>query len=122
MDIETLKTWLAGNGLTIEVNSLSDENNLAKWYAWKRSSMKARRCEQNGNENPQIVVHPFLFRHSGLPNGQYESCAVEIVGEYGGVWYRLSAYSMSPDELVENLDSVENSLVRAWRALGSDEG
>jgi hypothetical protein len=34
------------------------------------------------------------------------------------VWYRLSVYSMSPQECHDNLEDIKVNLLKAWNAVG----
>ena len=76
-------------------------------YCWKRSEIPARRCETNYDKHGiQIVATQGIERWD-----------VDVTGELDGEWYKLMAYAISPDELVEKIDAIEERLVRAWNSL-----
>ena len=108
MNLENLKEWLIGQGFKVGDEYLRDRG--VTWYAWRKSKRKVRACETNRNKNIQIVVYPFAFC-------SHESVEIEVCGEVDRRWYKLMAYSISPDELVANLDEIEDSLLNAWGAL-----
>lgn len=104
-----LRYWLASCGFRIAPSS-SYCGNACNWYAYRRSELPARECECNDGKPAQIVINPYEI----VGNEQVE---VDLIGEYGGVWYKLKAYSLSSDDLRARLPDVEASLVRAWNAL-----
>lgn len=85
------------------------------WIAYRRTDDSVRRCECNDSKRGvQVVVTPSEFAHDG---NVWRSAEVDITGEAGGRWYRLSCYSLKPEELADGLPEVEAALVRAWQAL-----
>lgn len=89
--------------------------NECNWYAYRRSDMPARPCECN-SEKPgmQIVVKPSVMTLNGT---KHRSVEVELRGETGGMWWNLSAYGISPEDLPGKLPDVEAGLIAAWNAL-----
>ena len=108
--MDELKEWLIGNGYKICKNSLADKQNFCDWYAcWKTDAVKECACN---NRPPQIIVTPSVIAmHDGT---RYEIITVELAGEDHGLWWKFSAYSLSPKELMENLGMIEEHLVKAW--------
>jgi hypothetical protein len=121
-DLEKLREWLESQGFKIANNSVASEVNQCRWYAWRRSSLPARRCECNDDkEGAQIVVTPHSMTFQAGEQ-LYESVEVEICGQAGGAWYKLKAYSLSMNELPQQLPQIEAALVRAWNALEPSNG
>ena len=112
--ISQLRIWLELRGFSFAKNSFADKTNVAAWYAWRRTSIKpVRECECNGAKI-QIVLRPYSHNRDSKT---WESVEVDVTGEASDIWFKLTAYSLSPDELVDRLDEIEASLVRAWNAL-----
>lgn len=110
--MERLKEWLIGNGYKIYNNHLNTDSNLVDWYAAKRAdSIRERECN---DKSPQIVIWPVAFTHL---DDIYESVSVDISGEHYGLWWKLASYSLSPNELMQNLGMIEEKLIKAWEAL-----
>ena len=67
----------------------------------------------------QIVVRPHRFEHASAPtpSGAWESVEVDVTGEASGIWWKLQAYSLKPDELRERLSEIEGALIAAWNAI-----
>ncbi len=116
MNINELKDHLVEAGFQPYINPTHFRTSKTDWYACRKVETE-RECECNEGKRMQLTVWPYK---STIHDKTYESVEVDITGEYKGVWYKLQAYSLSPDELVEKLDSIENSLVAAWNSL--DEG
>ncbi len=109
-----LKAFLERKHFFFSTNHLKHRDNNATWFAYKKSKQEARECECNTGKGMQIVVYPFMY---SVGDVESESVEIELTGEYNETWFKLSAYSMSPAELVRNLPSLETSLIRAWNAL-----
>ena len=112
---EALRDWLTGQGFRCAENRLNYPNNKCNWYAYRRSELSARVCECNDDKpGMQIVVTPRAM----VVNGEaYEGVEVELCGEANGVWWKMTAYSLKPDEVPEKLEGVERALIAAWNAL-----
>ena len=117
MTLEELKEWLKSEGFTTDNNYLASRENRCKWYAWRRTVLPARECETNGNK-AQIIVYPWSMGID-VPGLKVpaDGVEVELCGEANGIWWKLTAYSLSPKELTKRLSSIERSLVAAWNAL-----
>jgi len=109
-----LREWLEANGFRIAKNTLGHRDNECDWYAYRRSELPARTCEYNDKPGMQIVVNPHAFTLDGK---RHSSAEVEVCGEAGGVWWKLTAYSMSPERVPDGLAFVEPALIAAWNAL-----
>ncbi len=115
--MDELKSWLEANGFRTANNSVRDMHNRCHWYAYRRSSIPARECETNEGKACQIVVNPYTAEFQGKT---LESVEVEVCGEASGIWWKLQAYSLTPDELRERLPEIEQSLIQAWNSLIPD--
>ena len=114
MEINTLYSKLKEAGFTIGNNPVPNQYNLCPWYAYRRTVLPSRECECNEGKPRQIIVTPMSIWLNGT---WHSSVEVEIVGQYDN-WWKLQAYSLSYDDLLTNLDTIEARLVRAWNALG----
>lgn len=112
---DELREWLESQGFRIAKSSLGSRENECNWYAYRRSELAARACECNyDKQGMQIVVTPHAFSFDGR---RHSSVEIEVCGEAGGVWWKLMAYSLSPDRVMEGLAFVEPALIAAWNAL-----
>jgi hypothetical protein len=108
-----LRDWLITQGFTC-ATAAGLRSSGCDWYAHRKSTLPARECECNEGKTIQLVVHPFTSLHQGQ---RWESCEVDLTGQTGGLWFKLSAYSLTPNELYEQLPKIEAMLVAAWNAL-----
>jgi len=113
---DDLREWLIANGFKVAHDSLNKDNNC-NWYAYRRSAITARECEHNDGKPMQIVVRPFMYTHHSMMHGEWKSAEIDVTGEAGGVWFKLSAYGLKHDELHARLGDIERSLIAAWNAL-----
>lgn len=115
--LDDLREWLLAQGFHVSQDMIRD--NGCNWYAYRRSALPARECECNAGKPAQIVVRPHLFHHASAPtpSGAWESVEVDVTGEANGIWWKLAAYSLKPDELRERLPEIELALVAAWNAI-----
>jgi hypothetical protein len=117
---DELRDWLTAQGFRAEFNHLGSRDNGCNWYAYRRSTLPARECECNEGKTVQLVVRPFAYRRLATGHPGFESVEVDVTGEAGGVWFKLTAYSLKHDELRERLDDIEASLIAAWNALAQN--
>ena len=110
--MEELRQWLIDKGFKIYDNPIASQYNQERWYACKRTTSK-RECSSN-KKPVQIIVNPYT---ATMRHGIHENVIVDLTAEYMGVWWKLAAYSMSPDELKKKLTQIEKRLVKAWEAL-----
>lgn len=108
--LDSLREWLVQQGFRVAPNGLRGYHNECDWYAYRRSEGQARECEANGGKSMQLVVTPTRF-------GAWEGVEIDVTGEAGGVWFKLMAYSLKPDEVQARVPDVERSLIAAWNAL-----
>jgi len=113
-----LMDWFIEKGFKIAINNINIDGNTCNWYAYKKSDITARKCECNG-EDLTVVATPYS-RLIGYR--KYLTVDVEVHGEVDGIWFKLSAYSMTIQDLKEKIDSVEVSLIKAWNALSITSG
>ena len=113
---DELRKWLETQGFRVAPESLSRDNGC-NWYAYRRSAIPARECECNDGKPMQLVVRPFRIEHSSVPGGVWESAEVDVTGEAGSHWYKLTCYSLKHDELRGRLHEIEAALIAAWNAL-----
>ena len=116
-----LREWLVSQGFRVAYDSIGRDNGC-NWYAYRRSAIPARECECNERESMQIVVRPFRLEHVGVPDGARESAEVDVTGEAGSHWYKLTCYSLTHDELRGRLHEIEAALIAAWNALRPNVG
>lgn len=116
--LDDLRYWLSSAGFKIYEDNLRSRENLCNWYACRKIKSECRECETNEGKRLQIIASPYLIDHS-FRGEHFCSASVQlsITGEAKDVWYKLMAYSLSPDELRERLDEIEGRLVAAWSAL-----
>lgn len=88
-----------------------DKDNLCDWYACKRTKSK-RECACN-QKPVQVVVTPFIINNAE----KRESVEIDITAEYNGHWWKMEAYGLSPEEVINKLNEIESALIRAWEAL-----
>ena len=109
------RRWLEAQGFRVEKDALASRDNLADWYAYRKTELPASECETNDGKRMQIVVKPHSLHIPGRITSQ--SVEIDVTGEAGGVWYKLVAYNLKPDEMIANLPKIEASLIAAWNAL-----
>lgn len=109
------RRWLEANGFKTYKDALASRDNLADWYACRYSDIPASECETNAGKRIQIVVKPHSFHVPGRITSQ--SVEIDVTGEAGGIWYRLVAYSLKPEDMIAKLPQIEASLIAAWNAL-----
>ena len=110
---DDLREWLIAQGFKCSIDTLMRDNGC-NWYAYRRSQYPARECECNEGKQMQIVVRPFAYT-AGMQ--AWKSAEVDVTGEVAGLWFKLSAYSVKPDELMARLQEIEIRLLDAWNAL-----
>ena len=107
-----LREWLILQGFKCSVAPMRD--NGCNWYAYRRSRYPARECECNEGKKMQIVIRPVSYANE---TQSWESAEIDVTGEVAGLWFKLSAYSVSPDELKARLQEIEVRLIDSWNAL-----
>lgn len=114
--MESFKTSLLDLGFKIESDQFHNIMNMYNWIGYRRIVTDHRHCECN-DKKLQLSVKPFSTTIHG---NEYESCEVEVVGEYNGIWYKVMAYSMSPSEFLNRINEIEHNLIMAWEHLKSN--
>ena len=61
-------------------------------------------------------MRPFELLHT-FNVDKWQSAEVDLTGESGGVWFKLTAYGLTIEELRARLPDIESNLVAAWNAL-----
>ena len=112
---DDLRKWLISDGFKISSNQINSQNQCT-WYAYRGTIHAARECECNEGKNIQIVVRPFELLHT-FNVDKWQSAEVDLTGESGGVWFKLTAYGLTSEELRARLPDIESNLVAAWNAL-----
>ena len=112
---DDLRKWFKSNGFSISLNQINSQNQC-NWYAYRGTIHSARECESNEGKNIQIVVRPFELLHT-FNVDKWQSAEVDLTGESGGVWFKLTAYGLNHDCLRARLPDIESNLVAAWNAL-----
>lgn len=87
----------------------------SNWLAYRQTDDTVRRCECN-SDKPGVQVVVRLFETT-LTGKTWRSAEIDITGEAGGRWYRLTCYGIDEDQLLADLPAIEGALVRAWQAL-----
>lgn len=114
---DALREWLITQNFKVKENHSLGRMNLCNWYAYRRTVLQARECECNDDRPVQLVVRPYQFE-AAWPGGTHTGSAeIDVVGEVGGMWFQLKAYSLRHDELCERLGDIEGRLIAAWNAL-----
>lgn len=108
--LDQLRSDLESHGFKIEIDVFRSHYNACNWYAYRRVSVSARKCEANPDNPVPLIVKPFI-------RDDYESSEVELTGEANGRWHKLLCYSLKPDQLIAQLPEIEAELVAAWNAL-----
>ncbi len=111
-----LREWLVAQGFRTAEDPLA-RGNACNWYAYRPSKHQARECECNDGKPMQVVVRPFVLRMPGAPRDGWESAEVDVTGQAGSHWYKLTSYSLSPTDVMGRLHEIEASLIAAWNAL-----
>lgn len=115
MDLAEFHEWLSGEGFRTALNGMRSQWNECEWYAYRRSSLEARRCESNDDKpGVQIIIYPY---QSVINVERHTSVEVEICGEAAGVWWKLRVYALQFGELIGRLPEIEAALVAAWNAI-----
>ena len=110
MNLDQLREALAGAGFRMQQYRMPDR----PWIAYRRFP-GARPCESNDDKpGVQIVIEPTEIQVNG---STWVGVSVDLTGEVGGRWFKLSCYSLRAEELLGQLPDVEASLVAAWTAL-----
>lgn len=115
---DELRDWLASEGFRCAGDPLHHRDNECNWYGYRRSAIPARACECNSDKpGMQIVVKPSVITINGT---RHSSAEVELCGEAGGEWWKLSAYGLRTEDVPAKLSGVEAALVAAWNALRAE--
>jgi len=114
MEINTLYSKLKEAGFTIGNNPVPNQYNLCPWYAYRRTVLPSRECECNEGKPRTIVLTPFMYHMHGV---LMKSIEVEIIGQYDN-WWKVQAYGLAFEDIIEQLPTIEARLVKAWNALG----
>ena len=110
MSPDGLKSALESAGWRIDNDGLAGER-TPKWYAWKRGKGLPD-CECN-DKPPSLCIKPWDMAQFG----HGVSAEIDITGESGGQWYKLQAYGISADTLMDRLPEVTDRLGTAWAAI-----
>lgn len=109
----TLREWLESNNFKI-YHYHGETNNECNWIACRILSKSEVTHVCQSNDRSQITIKPYYFL---LNDVKFRDVTIEIAGEVSDVWYRLSAYSIKPEEVPQKLNDVTQSLIRAWESL-----
>ena len=112
-----MREWLITQNFRVATNHSQGRANLCNWYAYRRTVLQARECECNDGKPVQLVVRPYQFEASLTGGSHTGSAEIDVVGEVGGVWFQLKAYSLRHDELCTRLGEIEGMLIAAWNAI-----
>lgn len=116
MTAQELLDRLTAAGWRIGPNPFPGAWNEADWIGYKRSSGGVE-CECNEGRPVQIVVEPMYTRPHHFATPLAPTLTVSITGEAGGIWHRIDAYGVSPDDFLTRAAEIECGLVAAWNVL-----
>lgn len=108
IDEDELRTFLKRNGYEFFTDSRPSEHNLVHWCAAKKIEGAAKRCELN--DSLQFVINPYFSKHLASA----AECEVEIHGQRKGLWHNVSVQGVSPVEMTERLEEIEERLLKLW--------
>ena len=105
---DQLRETLKRLGFTIGMEPLQASHNHCNWIAYRRTERPSN--EGNTGKPVQLVVNPYKY-------GVWENSEVSITGEVNGRSFKLLCDNVDPDQLIEQLPTIEAELVAAWNAL-----
>lgn len=113
-----LQEFLIGEGFKLYPGTLGTDRtfqNMCNWYACRTVEQEAPFCICN-EKAVQIVVNPYAC---SFGNGVYtESVTVELSAQSNHEdWWELTCYGVSVETLKTSLNSIEERLVAAWKAV-----
>ena len=113
-----LQEFLIGEGFKLYPGNLGTDRalqNACNWYACRIVEQEAPFCICN-EKSVQIVVKPYVC---SFVNGiSTESVTVELSALSNHEdWWELNCYGLSPETLKTSLNSIEERLVAAWKAV-----
>ena len=113
-----LQEFLIGEGFKLYPGNLGTDRtlqNACNWYACRIVEQEAPPCICN-EKAVQIVVKPHAY---SFGNGvSTESVTVELSALSNHEdWWELNCYGLSPETLKNSLNSIEERLVAAWKAV-----
>ena len=108
---DEMRAWLISEEFNIQHYELTPSDKC-NWIAYKPSALPARECEGNEGKKTLVVVHPY----QGFLD-ESKSAEIDVTGESGGVWFKLSAYGLTDEVMRARLPEIEASLIAAWNAL-----
>lgn len=109
-----MKEYLASIGFTFQQNNINDRINQYNWIAYRRIQQEHRQCDCNEN-NCLLVIRPFKMLINDV---LHESFEMDITAEFDTNWYKLTAYSLTVEDIKNRLPLIEQRLLAAWQALG----
>lgn len=104
--LQELKNQLLKLGWQIEAGQHSG----MAFYAWNKLE-DVPDCQSN-DKPPCVCVEYYMT--TGSDHEDWRSCEVKLVGDLGGQWVSLRAYSIRPDEILEKLPRIVMTLERCW--------
>ena len=113
-----LQEFLIGEGFKLYPGTIGTDRtfqNMCNWYACRTVEQEAPFCICN-EKAVQIVVKPYVC---SFGNGVYtESVTVELSAQSNHEdWWELNCYGVSVETLKTSLNSIEERLVAAWKAV-----
>lgn len=111
--LDDLRSQLEQAGWRIYQNHMNSKGNLCNWIACLSMPEGSRDCECN-DKPPSYVVTPY---HIFFDGHESASAQVDVTGECGSEWFKLMAYSIQADRVMDRLPSVMRALAAAWQAV-----
>lgn len=98
------------------VNNLFD----AQWSVYKRwDGKEVQECVCNENQ-PQINIYFQSFQYP-TSDEFHESYVIEVTQENQLGWVTLKYYGISEDDIIEELQKYEQSLMNAWESTWDEK-
>lgn len=98
-----------------ELNNSDLKTGFEKRFASRYSIDTFQSCECNEWD---LAWHVEPYLASFFPDSVLCSATIKIFGETSGKWVEFQFYGLSPEELMNDIDMLEEKLFNAWRALG----
>lgn len=116
--ITELQEFLIGDGFTLYPGILETNRafrNLCEWYACRIVEHEAPPCICN-DKAVQIVVKPHAYSFGNGVSTESVTVAICALSNHED-WWELNCYGLSPETLKNSLNSIEERLVAAWKAV-----
>lgn len=100
--------FLVGKGYKKNTGFAIDKLYDSTWNAYRVYKGETKECVCN-DKNPQFIVYCYEY------DGKH-SYKIELCNENNLAWVNLNYYGLSEDDIIDNIDYYEKSLIRMWEA------